>query len=247
MTSLTLETQVRLISSLVVFLAGYVVWLGQLKIEGLPGHYDNPVLALELVEKGDDIDAINRAETNSNGEKVTANEFISKQLRKDAGFIVLYVVLFSVLGLLLARVTSPPWKWVAFTSIACAIVAGVLDFVENHGMRKALTLIDGGASDELAKMIRYPSLAKWGLSFVFCLLVGTIFLFAREQRSVSAIIIGLLLALGGLVGLSGVTANLLKPQFYLMFPWGLKLQGLGFIWLALVFFFSPREIISSFQ
>jgi len=247
MNSLTLETQSRLIGGLVFLLAGYVVWLGQLKIDGLPGEYDNPVLALELVEKGADIDAINRAETKVKDKKVTANEFISKQLRKDSGFIVLYVVLFSILALFLARLISPPWKSVAFTSIACAFVAGILDFVENHGMRKALALIEGGASDQLAKMVRYPSLAKWGLSFIFCILVGLVFLCASHAKGVNTVAVGVLLLLGGLVGLSGVIANICKAQFYVMFPAGLAIQAFGFIWMAIAFLGCPKSMISGFR
>ena len=44
-----------------------------------------------------------------------------------------------------------------------------MDLIEDRGMLKAIA---GEASDSLANSIRYPSLAKWGLLFLFSLIVG---------------------------------------------------------------------------
>ena len=245
MNCLSLETQFQLIGGLVLLLAAYAIWLGQLTLDRLPGNYRNPVLALELVASGDHIDQINRASKQRKGKTVTANAFLSEQVCKDYGFIVIYVLLFSALGLLLARLTSPPLRWTALVGVACAVLAGVLDFVENSGMRKALALTEGGASDDLANMIRYPSLAKWALLFVFSVLIGIVFLLARQPGSLSALAIGLLWLLGGFVGLSGVIANLYKPRSYVMFPGAVVLQSVGLLWMAGVFLFCPAIIISS--
>lgn len=244
---LSLETQLRLITALIGLLAGYSFWMGQLEICGLPGNYTNPVLALELVAKGEHIDQINRAEKDVDGKRVTANAFVSAQLRKDSGFIVLYVILFSVVGLLLARLTSATWKWIALAGVACAVVAGVLDFIENRGMRKALALANGGATDHLANMIRYPSLAKWALIFVFSLLIGITFLWGQTRVGVCACGCGVLFFLSGVIGLLGVIANLYKPQSYPLFPGAVGLQALGFIWMAIAFLVFPSRIVASFS
>jgi hypothetical protein len=244
---LSLETQLRLIGGLVVLLAGYFAWMGQLTLDGLPDGYKNPVLALELVEKGTHIDQINRAQKKVGDQIVTANAFISRQLRKDSGFIILYVLLFSLLAFALAQLTRAQWKWAALVGIACAVLAGILDFVENSGMRKALALTQGEGTDELANMIRYPSLAKWALTFIFLVLIGLIFILGRQAGSLHALGFGFLLLLGGLVGLSGVIANLCKPQNYVMFPLALLVQAVGFVWLALVFLIRPAAIVSRFK
>ncbi len=244
---LSLETQVRLISGLIVFVAGYTFWMGQLEICGLPGNYTNPVLALELVTKGEHIDQINRSEKEVDGKRVTANAFLSTQLRKDSGFIILYVLLFSVVALLLMRLTSAPWKGIALSGIICAVVGGILDFVENSGMRKALALTQGGATNDLAKIIRYPSLAKWALVFFCLLLIGISFLWGQTRVGVCACGCGVLLFLSGVVGLFGVIFNLYKPQFNPLFPGAVGLQALGFSWMAVVFFFFPSKLVASFS
>ena len=243
---MSLAIQVRLIGGLALALGVYAFWLGKLELDGLPGNYKNPVLALELVAKGEHIDQINRASKKVGNETVTANEFISSQLRKDSGFIVLYVFFFSLLGLLLNRLTSPPWKWVALTGVACAVLAGVLDFVENRGMRKALAFTKGGAPDDLANMIRYPSLGKWGLLFIFSVLIGVIFLWARQPERFNPLVGGLLLTLGGVIGLIGVIANLYKPQFYAMFDRAGEFLALGLLLMAIAFLSVPGRIISNF-
>lgn len=244
---LSLETQLRLTSGLIIFVAGYTVWMGQLEICGLPGNYTNPVLALELVKDGADIDEINRAKKEVDSKTVTANAFISEQLRKDYGFIVLYVLLFSVVGLLLMRLTSAPWKGIALSGIICAVVGGSLDFVENSGMRKALAFTNGGAKDDLAMMIRYPSLAKWALVFLCLLLIGISFLWGQTRVGVCACGCGVLLSLSGVIGLLGVIANLYKPQFNPLLPGAVGLQALGFIWMAVVFFFFHSKLVASFS
>lgn len=246
MNLLSLETQVRFIGVLGFLLAGYVVWLGQLTVKDLPGCYDNPVLALELVARGDHIDAINRAETlNKKGQVVKARDFISEQLRKDTGFIVLYVLFYSCLGFLLAQLTSSALRLSAIAAVGCAIVAGVLDLVENRGMRKALALANGGGTNDLANMIRYPSLGKWALIYIFAILIGFTFLLGRHH-GINPFIYGLSFLFGGVVGLIGVIANLYQPQFYRMFPQSLMIMALGSIWLSIVFTFAPARIISNF-
>jgi hypothetical protein len=126
--------------------------MGQMKASGLLSGYSNPVLALELAASGDEIDAINRSE---NGK---ATEFIKKQLSKDFGYIVIYVVFFSCLALLLTELVTDRSKYLSLGAVACAVMAGVFDVIENLGMLKATSTPVGAATDSLANSIRYPSL-----------------------------------------------------------------------------------------
>ena len=51
----------------------------------------------------------------------------------------------------------------------------------------------------------------------------------------------------GVVGLLGVIFNLYKPQFNPLLPGAVGLQALGFIWMAVVFFFFPSKLVASFS
>src|SRR5262245_55070818 len=107
------ETQIFLAGCLAFLLMVYAGWMGQMTTKPLPGGYTNPVLALELVQNGADIKEIREA---SNVEGKSAGEFIQGQLKKDYGFIVLYVALFSSISLLLL----PKSKWLAIAGVCCS-------------------------------------------------------------------------------------------------------------------------------
>jgi hypothetical protein len=233
---MTLESQIRVVGILAVVFAVYSVWMGQMKARDLCAGYTNPVLALELAASGAEIDAINRSE---GGE---SSAFIKKQLSKDFGYIALYVVLFSCLALLLTELSSDWSKYFGLGAIACAVLAGVFDVIENLGMLKAVSTPAGTASNPLANSIRYPSLAKWALLFVFCLLVGlTLF-----KLSGWLLIPGVAFLLAALFGLSGVAMNLLSPKFYWMFPAAIGLWGLAIICIAITFTLWPHKILNNF-
>ena len=89
---MTIEGQIRAVGILAFLFILYSLWMGQMKASGLLAGYTSPVLALELAANGAEIDAINRSE----GGKATA--FIKKQLSKDFGYIVIYVVLILLPG-----------------------------------------------------------------------------------------------------------------------------------------------------
>src|SRR3954469_14320284 len=91
------ELQIRSIGLLAFVFAIYSIWMGQMKVSGLPGGYANPILALELVKDGPDIGAIKAAESGK------AIPFVRKQLYKDFGYIALYVLLFSGLSVTLLQ------------------------------------------------------------------------------------------------------------------------------------------------
>jgi hypothetical protein len=210
--------------------------MGQMEAQGLPGGYTNPVLALELASKGTDIDAINRSE----GGKATA--FIKKQVGKDFGYIVIYVVFFSCLGLLLAELDSDWTKYLSLAAVGCVVIAGVLDLIENRGMLEAASTPAGTATNSLANLIRYPSLAKWALLFVVSLLVGS----TISRRLGWFLIPGSAFLIAALLGLSGVVSNLLSPKSYWMFPASICFLGLGIICIAIVFTFLPAKVLNRF-
>ena len=231
---MTIESQIRVVGILALLFILYSLWMGQMKAPGLPAGYANPVLALELAASGTDIDAINRAEG--------ATAFIKKQLSKDSGYIAIYVIFFSCLALLLTELTSDWSKYLSLAAVVCAVLAGVFDLFENRGMSEAASTPIGSATNSLANSIRYPSLAKWALFFVFCLLAGVIL--SRLQGWL--LIPGLAFLIAALLGLSGVTLDLLRPKFYWMFPMSIRVLGIGIIFIAIAFTIWPQKVLNKF-
>lgn len=233
---MTIEGQIRAVGILAILFILYTLWMGQMKATGLLAGYTNPVLALELAASGAEIDAINRSE----GGKATA--FIKQQLSKDFGYIAIYVVFFSCLALLLTELVSDWSKYLSLGAVVCAVIAGMFDVIENLRMIKATSTPAGAATDSLANSIRYPSLAKWALLFVVCLLVGV----TLSRRGGLLLIPGLAFLIAALLGLSGVTLNLLRPKFYWMFSASLGLWGLGIIFIAITFTIWPQKVLNRF-
>jgi hypothetical protein len=232
--SMTIEAQIRVVGILALLFIIYSLWMGQMKSSTLPAGYTNPVLALELAASGTDIDAINRAEG--------ATAFIKKQLAKDSGYIAIYVVFFSCLAFLFTELISDWSKYLSLAAVVCALLAGVFDVFENRGMHKAVATPIGSATDSLANSIRYPSLVKWALIFVFCLLIGVIL--SRLQGWL--LIPGLAFLIAALLGLSGVTLNLLRPKFYWMFPMSISVLGVSIICIAIAFTIWPHKVLNKF-
>ena len=231
---MTIEAQIRVVGILALLFILYSLWMGQMKTPGLPAGYTSPVLALELAATGTDIDAINRSEG--------ATAFIKKQLRKDSGYIAIYVVLFSCLAFLFTELISDWSKYLSLAAVVCAMLAGVFDVFENRGMRKAVATPIGSSTDSLANSIRYPSLAKWALIFIFCLVIGVIL----SRLGGWLLIPGLAFLIAALLGLSGVTLNLLRPKFYWMFPASILVLGLGIICIAITFTIWPQKVLNKF-
>ena len=226
------ENAVRIIGILGFVFVLYSLWMGQMSASGLPDCYTNPVLALELVKSGADIDQINRAE----GGK--AHDFVETNTKKDYAFIVIYVLFRAALGVMLSRTTR---VWSRVTGIAAAgsaILGGLLDVVEDRGMLMALKLNEDHATNALANSIRFSSLAKWALLFGFALLIGLLLLQRRDIFFIPAT----LFLLAAALGLTGVLCNLLQPNFYWMFPAAIISMGLASVFVTITFAFWPLKV-----
>jgi hypothetical protein len=234
MTWFDIVTETRAIGGLAFLFAAYSLWMGQMKVDKLPGDYPGPVLAMELVRTGADIETIRKS---ANGEVGT---FIQNSLRKDLGYIVVYVLLFSWLSVLFARQSTSWSSRLAWVSAAMAIAAGVMDLLENRGMFRALKALN--PTDTLALSIRYPSLVKWSMLFGLCCLLGIVLV---QTKTTLTIVGGVLFGLTGLSGLLWLVANhytsKLNPRFGLV----LLFFALSVIWVAVSCLFFPRVIVRS--
>jgi len=232
---LATEPGIRIVAGLAFFFILYSVWMGQMTAQGLPDDYRNPVLALELVKNGPDIKKIVEAKP-VNAEDGSVRDFLRRSTYKDFGFILVYALFFIALSLLLSR-TNLSWaRGAGYLAAVCAALGAIMDLIEDRGMLKAIA---GEASDSLANSIRYPSLAKWGLLFLFSLIVGLV-LSARRDLFLFPAVFFLLAAL---LGLAGVLQNLLRPKFYLTFPGALASMGVGIVILAVAFIFCPDKFL----
>ena len=227
------ETEIRIVGGLAFFFIAYSVWMGQMTVTGLPDNYDNPVLALELVKDGKDINAIVGHQDGA------VCKFLKRNTYKDFGYILIYAVFFVSLSLLLGRMNFSWAGWVGWLAAACAILGAVLDLIEDRAMLKAIA---GEASDSLANNIRYASLAKWSFLFIFSFLVGLLLIARRDLFVIPAV----LFLLAALLGMTGVILNLLRPRFYWMFPAALVDLGLGVIFLAVALTFWPGKFLDKF-
>ncbi len=228
-----IKTEIRLIAGLAFLFILYSVWMGQVTVQGLPDHYRNPVLALELVKDGEDINKIVKA---GDGK---ALKFLKKSTYKDFGYIFIYAVFFISLSQLLSRMDFSWARFVGLLAAACATLAAVLDLMEDRGMLKALA---GEASNSLAKSIRYPSLGKWTFLFIFDLLIGLLLMARRD----AFVILVLCFLVACVLGLTGVVLNLLQPRFYWMFPAALLGMGIAVIILAVAFTFWPEKLLDKY-
>ena len=250
MNFLSITTHVRIAGILglifIVYLLGWVlidlVKMGKLNFRHLPAGYENPVLALELAQTGAEIEKIKQDSSTSKCGTVTASEFLFDQIKRDWALIVIYVLFFSVLALVLWRSTSSGFKLTSGIAVGCAFAAGILDVFENRGMIAALKTT---ANDSLANSIRYPSLAKWALFYLTCLLIGFFFLWAKDLVATPTFGFGLFFLLAGLVGIVGVVMNLLEPQFNKFFPASFLLFAPGLLWVAISFTFMTKKVVAA--
>lgn len=201
--------------------------------QGLPDGYRNPVLALELVKSGADIEQIVKAESGK------AAKFIKRSTYKDFGFIFVYALSFIALSLLLSQMNVGRMRCLGWFAAAVAALAAILDLAEDRGMLRAIA---GEASDSLADSIRHPSLAKWSLLFIFGLLVGLLLIALRDVFVIPAVFF----FVAALLGLCGVLLNLFRPRFYWTFPAALASIGVGVIILAVAFTFWPDKLLTKF-
>ena len=225
------EPAIRFVGVLAFLFILYSLWMGRMKAQGLPDGYRNPVLALELVRNGADIDQIVKAESGA------AAKFIKRSTYKDFGFILVYALSFIALSLLLAKLNMDYKRFLGCFAAGCAALAAILDFTENRGMLRAIA---GEATDSLADSIRYPSLAKWGLLFIFALLVGLLLVLRRDFLAIPAAF----MFVAALLGLYGVISNFFRPRYYWAFPAAITSLGIGMLILAVTFSFWPAKLIA---
>lgn len=225
------EQAIRIVGGLAFLFILYSLWMGQMTARGLPDGYSNPVLALELVKNEADIKQIVGAESGA------VAKFIKRSTHKDFGFIFVYALSFIALSLLLSQMNSGWMRYMGWLAAACAALAAILDLVENRGMLRAIA---GEATDSLANSIRYPSLAKWGLLFIFALLVGLILLARRDFFVIPAVFF----FVAALAGLVGVLLNLFRPRYYWAFPVATISLGIGVLILAVTFSFRPGKLLT---
>ena len=131
---------------------------------------------------------------------------VRKHLRGDRVFIVVYAVLYSLLGGLLARRTGGGWRLLALAAIACAVATGVLDVLDNARIAALVSAPAGGSDRQpLVDAMRAASLRKWAAFFLTVALLGAaLWRAGGARKSVAGLY--LLVALMGAAGPAGPRA-----------------------------------------
>lgn len=173
------------------------MYLGGRNDPVLEGGLRRPVLALELAET---VRGADRATVRAGGV-----EGVRKHLRGDRYFLVVYAILYSLLGGALARRAGGGWRWLAAAGIACAVATGALDAQENA---RIADFVGAGADREpLLDAMRAASLLKWAAFFLTVALLGASLWHAGGPRAPVGGLY-LLAAAAGAVGLAGPRAGI---------------------------------------
>jgi len=187
-----------------------------------PGGFQNPILAMELVESKEDAETILK-QTEGGGKAIRRSVYL------DFGFITSYGALYVALSLLLAR---RKYAWAAYlarvTGICGVAVAG-FDVLENL---RILRVIDAtGVMPQMASSIHDASAIKWTLGFVTAALLAVVF----RGLSQKADWVGYAFTLTAIVGLVGLYYKRLLPLTFIPIV-------LGLIGLSLVALFWPQDL-----
>ena len=164
----------------------------------LEGGVRGAVLALEVAES---VPGADRAVARAGGV-----EGVRKHLRGDRWFIAVYVVLYAMLGGVLARRTEGGWRWLAVAGIVSVALTGALDVLEN-GRIAAFVGASPAAPDRepLVGAMRSASLLKWAAFFLTVALLGAPLWHTGGPRAAVGALY-LLVAAVGAVGLAGPRA-----------------------------------------
>jgi len=130
----------------------------------------------------------------------------------------------------------------AWLAAAMAVLAGVMDLLENRGMSRALATVN--PTDAVALSIRYPSLAKWSLLFGLCCLLGIVLVLTKGALTIVG---GVVFLLTGLSGLTWLLLNQYTTRFNARFGLVFLFFAFAIIWVAISCLFLPRLIVRSFE
>ena len=158
----------------------------------LPFETTSTVLAAEFASLPDEIAAVL-------GTGRTYADPLKMAQYLDFPFIASYVALFVILGLALRNYDVPAARGVAWTSVICAVAAGIFDVAENVTILR--TIANPVA---LSSHVRWFSMPKWGLAFFVMLVESIVFLFWPKLTlwwRLAAVLLGLFFLFVGGAGM----------------------------------------------
>jgi hypothetical protein len=207
------------------------------------GQFKAPVVALELARSGDEIRTLLREVNETLPDKAAVDVKAAKakfgkiQDMDNTIFIPTYVALLSAYCALLFYHRFAGARLSAVAAFVCVIAGAACDYLENHGIARALGEEPGRITDAMAEAIRVPSLWKWGLIFFAILLLSTMF-FMSSNRWWS--LAGLAFSLGSVLGLYGLFDRVYVERAMTPILFGLFLSAILFIVSAPSFLKATR-------
>jgi hypothetical protein len=154
----------------------------------LPFGTTSTIVAAEFASTPDDIIAVI-------GSDRRYSKPLATQQYLDFPFIACYVALFIILALALRNYDVPGARGLAYTAIACAILAGACDVGENISILKT-----AGTPAMNTAVVRWFSIPKWSLVFLVMTIESLVFFFWPRLklwwRLAACIVGGLMLFVG---------------------------------------------------
>lgn len=204
---------------------------------GFHDQITSPIIALELARTAEQVQDVIGRSLQTQGQGAEAQAVFTQEVidqaetvfrrdrdsaigifRWDYGFLVGYSLLSLAVVLRLRTLAALPGSMVACVLFVLVLTTAVLDVAENFF---ALRMLDN--LQEFSPLMRKASLAKWASSFVFSVLLARQMLRSTSPGAqvpapalgASWRLAGILLLVGGIAGLIGVTINpiLISPGF----------------------------------
>jgi hypothetical protein len=167
----------------------------------LPFNTQSTVLAAEFVKGPDEVNAVF-------GTEHRYADALKRVQYLDFVFIPCYVAVFVLLGLALREYDLPAARQVAWTTVALAVAAGVLDVAEN------LAILNTGANPSaIGSNVRWFSIPKWIVVFALMLIQSAVLFFwpgLKLAWRLGAVVVGVMFLFAGASGV--LFASLVSVQ-----------------------------------
>src|SRR6185295_6044338 len=216
----------RIVGGLVFLLLLVFIWVGRTAVEVKVDDYDNGGMALQRSGKSETVKQVV-------GEKNDpVRERLRKGLRVDYVFIFSYAALFAALGLVFSQTHVSGAKLLGLGAVVFILGAAAFDLCENSKIFEILALDKESIDDSLCRSVFIVSTLKWLLFFLTAASLAVIFIKLWNWYSV----IGLLMALGAVVGIAGIFSHKLIPPAVITL-------SLGVFILGLILIAAPQKIM----
>jgi hypothetical protein len=183
-----------------------------------PRGFHNPGIAMQLIRNTTEVDAILGDAPSPDREAIRIKQYI------DFGFIACYAALFITLGRMFGTA-------LAKTAAGLGCLAAVFDVLENIGILRIVDVPTQQVTQAMIDSVRFPSLAKWTLSWITLAMFSILFWRCEGRLRKS---IAILFGLAAAIGFYGLLDNPAIEIASIPLGLGLVVLGAGFVYESLL-------------